>query len=158
MQFRIGNGYDTHPLLHGKSLILGGVKIPSVKGIEGHSDGDVLIHSIIDSLLGAMALNDIGTHFPSSNPKYKNISSMKLLKEVLIILTEKKYKINNIDTTILLEKPTLKIYINMMRESIANCLRINISQISIKATTNDKLGFIGKGEGISVLSTSLITK
>ena len=158
MQFRIGNGYDTHPLLHGKSLILGGVKIPSEKGIEGYSDGDVVIHSIIDSLLGAMAFKDIGTHFPSSNPKYKNISSMKLLKEVLIILTEKKYKINNIDTTILLEKPTLKKYINMMRRSIANCLKINISQISIKATTNDKLGFIGQGKGVSVLSTSLITK
>ena len=158
MQFRIGNGYDTHPLLHGKSLILGGVKIPSEKGIEGHSDGDVVIHSIIDSLLGAMAFKDIGTHFPSSNPKYKNISSMKLLKEVLIILTEKKYKINNIDTTILLEKPTLKKYINMMRKSIANCLKINISQISIKATTNDKLGFIGAGKGISCFATALIMK
>ena len=158
MQFRIGSGYDTHPLLVGESLILGGVNIPSEKGIEGHSDGDVLIHAIIDSLLGAMALGDIGTLFPSSSQQYKNISSMKLLKKVSIILTKKGYSISNIDTTVILEKPALKKYIHIMRESIADCLKINLDQVSIKATTNDKLGFIGEEKGISALSATLITK
>jgi len=158
MQFRIGNGYDTHPLLTGKTLILGGIKISHEIGIVGHSDGDVLVHAIIDSLLGATALGDIGTLFPSSDSKYKNISSMILLKEVFVLLSEKDYVISNIDTTIILESPTLKPYIMLIRESIADCLELNINQISIKATTNDKLGFIGKGEGVSVLSTSLLTK
>jgi 2-C-methyl-D-erythritol 2,4-cyclodiphosphate synthase len=158
MKFRVGNGYDTHPLLKGETLILGGTEIPYKKGIEGHSDGDVLVHAIIDSLLGAMSLNDIGTLFPSSNSKYKNISSLKLLKEVLSILNQKKYSISNIDATIILEEPTLKKYINKMRQSIANCLEININEISIKATTNDKLGFIGEGKGISCLVTALIMK
>ena len=158
MQFRVGNGYDTHPLLKGETLILGGIEIPYKKGIEGHSDGDVLVHAIIDSLLGAMALNDIGTLFPSSNSKYKNISSLKLLKEVLSILNQKEYSISNIDATIILEEPTLKKHINTMRESIANCLEININEISIKATTNDKLGFIGEGKGISCLATVLIMR
>lgn len=158
MQFRVGNGYDTHPLLKGETLILGGIEIPYKKGIEGHSDGDVLVHAIIDSLLGAMALNDIGTLFPSSNSKYKNISSLKLLKEVLSILNQKEYSISNIDATIILEEPTLKKHINTMRESIANCLEININEISIKATTNDKLGFIGEGKGISCLATALIMR
>ena len=158
MQFRVGNGYDTHPLLKGETLILGGIEIPYKKGIEGHSDGDVLVHAIIDSLLGAMALNDIGTLFPSSNSKYKNISSLKLLKEVLSILNQKEYSISNIDATIILEEPTLKKHINTMRESIANCLEININEISIKATTNDKLGFIGEGKGVSCLATVLIMR
>jgi len=158
MKFRVGNGYDTHPLLKGETLILGGIEIPYKKGIEGHSDGDVLVHAIIDSLLGAMSLNDIGTLFPSSNSKYKNISSLKLLKEVLSILNQKKYSIGNIDATIILEEPTLKRYINKMRESIANCLEISINEISIKATTNDKLGFIGEGKGVSCLATALIMK
>ena len=158
MQFRIGNGYDTHPLLTGESLILGGIKIPSKKGTKGHSDGDVLIHAIIDSLLGAMAFGDIGKLFPSSKVKYKNISSMQLLKEVIMIFKQKGYKITNIDTTIILEAPTIKNYITLMQESIANCLDIKTDQLSIKATTNDKLGFIGEGKGISVLATTLITK
>ena len=158
MQFRVGNGYDTHPLLKGETLILGGIEIPYKKGIEGHSDGDVLVHAIIDSLLGAMALNDIGTLFPSSNLKYKNISSLKLLKEVLSILNQKEYSISNIDATIILEEPTLKKHINRMRKSVANCLEININEISIKATTNDKLGFIGEGKGVSCLATALIMR
>ena len=158
MHFRVGNGYDTHPLLKGETLILGGIEIPYNKGIQGHSDGDVLVHAIIDSLLGAMALDDIGTLFPSSNSKYKNISSLKLLKEVFSLLNQEKYSISNIDATIILEEPTLRDYISKMRKSIAHCLEIHIKQISIKATTNDKLGFIGKGEGVSCLSTVLIMR
>ena len=157
MKLRVGNGYDTHPLLKGESLILGGINIPSEKGTKGHSDGDVLAHAIIDSLLGAMAFGDIGQLFPSSKIEYKKISSMQLLKKVMITFKQKKYKIANIDTTIILEEPTLKNYITLIKESIASCLEIKLDQLSVKATTNDKLGFIGEGKGISVLATTLIT-
>ena len=158
MNIRIGNGYDTHPLIKGESLILGGIHIPHNRGTKGHSDGDALIHSIIDSILGAIGIGDIGDFFPSTNMKYKNISSLKLLSEIANILDKHSYKIINSDSTIILETPILKDYINPMKKSIAKYLNISNDQISIKATTNDKLGFIGKEEGISVISTTLIER
>jgi len=158
MDIRVGNGYDTHPLIKGKNLILGGVNIPHDKGIEGHSDGDVLIHSIIDSLLGAISKRDIGYHFPSNKSEFQNISSCILLKEVVKKLSVEGYKILNIDSTIILEAPPISNFIGSMIDVISNEIELNKNRISIKATTNDGLGFIGRGEGISVITTSLIIK
>ena len=158
MDIRVGNGYDTHPLIKGEELILGGIVIPHSKGIQGHSDGDVLIHSIIDSLLGAISKRDIGYHFPSSKSEFKNISSFILLKEVIKKLSGENYKILNIDSTIILEAPPISKFINSMIDIISNEINLDKNQISIKATTNDGLGFIGRGEGISVITTSLIIK
>ncbi|MBJ48858.1 MAG: 2-C-methyl-D-erythritol 2,4-cyclodiphosphate synthase [Candidatus Marinimicrobia bacterium] len=154
---RIGNGYDTHPLIDGRKLILGGVHIPYKKGVDGHSDGDVLTHAIMDSLLGAMAEKDIGHLFPP-NKNNHNISSMELLKKVVDILHNKKFMILNIDTTVILESPKIASYISKIREALACRLKTNIDKISVKATTNDKLGFIGKGKGVSALSSCLIIK
>tara|TARA_Y100001970_G_C13653800_1_gene564900 strand:+ start:108 stop:590 length:483 start_codon:yes stop_codon:yes gene_type:complete len=156
MNIKIGNGYDTHPLIKGETLILGGINIPHYKGIKGHSDGDALIHSIIDSILGALGIGDIGKFFPSKDQKYKNISSLSLLSEIAVILDELAYDIVNFDSTIILESPQLKDYISPMRKSISQCLGISNNKVSIKATTNDRLGFIGKEEGISVITTTLI--
>ena len=158
MDIRVGNGYDTHPLIKGEKLILGGIVIPHNKGIQGHSDGDALIHSIIDSLLGAISKRDIGYHFPSSKSEFKNISSFILLKEVIKKLSGENYKILNIDSTIILEAPPISKFIDSMVEAISNEVGLNKNRISIKATTNDGLGFIGRGEGISVITTSLIIK
>jgi len=158
MDIRVGNGYDTHPLIKGEKLILGGIVIPYSKGIQGHSDGDALIHSIIDSLLGAISKRDIGYHFPSSKSEFKNISSFILLKEVIKKLSGENYKILNIDSTIILEAPPISKFIDSMVEAISNEVGLNKTRISIKATTNDGLGFIGRGEGISVITTSLIIK
>tara|TARA_B100000427_G_scaffold160670_1_gene133630 strand:- start:1793 stop:2272 length:480 start_codon:yes stop_codon:yes gene_type:complete len=158
MDIRVGNGYDTHPLIKGEKLILGGIVIPHNKGIQGHSDGDALIHSIIDSLLGAISKRDIGYHFPSSKSEFKNISSFILLKEVIKKLSGENYKILNIDSTIILESPPISKFIDSMVEAISNEVGLNKNRISIKATTNDGLGFIGRGEGISVITTSLIIK
>ena len=158
MDIRVGNGYDTHPLIKGKKLILGGINIPHSKGIEGHSDGDVLIHSIIDSLLGAMSKRDIGYHFPSNKLELKNISSCLLLRDVVKKLSKEDYRILNIDSTIILEAPPISKFINSMIDIISNEINLDKNQISIKATTNDGLGFIGRGEGISVITTSLIIK
>ena len=158
MDIRVGNGYDTHPLIKGEKLILGGIVIPYNKGIQGHSDGDALIHSIIDSLLGAISKRDIGYHFPSSKSEFKNISSFILLKEVIKKLSGENYKILNIDSTIILEAPPISKFIDSMVEAISNEVGLNKNRISIKATTNDGLGFIGRGEGISVITTSLIIK
>jgi len=157
MKIRIGNGYDTHPLIDGRKLILGGVHIPYKKGVDGHSDGDVLTHAIMDSLLGAMAEKDIGHLFPP-NKNNHNISSMELLKKVVDILHNKKFMILNIDTTVILESPKIASYISKIREALACRLKIKIDKISVKATTNDKLGFIGKGKGVSALSSCLIIK
>ena len=158
MDIRVGNGYDTHPLVQGKALVLGGVSIPHNKGIEGHSDGDVLIHSIIDSLLGATSKRDIGYHFPSNKSEFKNISSCLLLEKVVEKLLKEGYKILNIDSTIILESPSISKFINSMVDVIANQIKLDRDRISIKATTNDGLGFIGRGEGISAITTSLIIK
>ena len=158
MDIRVGNGYDTHPLINGSALILGGVSIPYNKKIKGHSDGDALVHAIIDSILGAMGVGDIGQFFPSENIKNKNISSLILLSEIEKLLTDSSYTIINSDSTIILEKPILKNYIQDMKNNLSKILKLSEKCISIKATTNDGLGFIGQEKGISVISTILIKR
>lgn len=146
---RVGIGYDVHKLTEGRELILGGVKIPYEKGLLGHSDADVLVHAVMDALLGAAALGDIGKHFPDSDNKYKGISSLQLLGYVGSLLEEKCYTIENIDATIIAQRPKMSAYIDKMRENIASVLEIDKEQISVKATTEEGLGFTGTGEGIS---------
>lgn len=146
---RVGFGYDVHKLVPNRKLILGGVEIPYELGLLGHSDADVLTHALMDALLGAAALGDIGKHFPDNDAKYKNIDSLILLAEVGKILTENHYTINNIDTTIVAQKPKLAPYIHEMREHIAKVLSLDINQVSIKATTTEGLGFTGEGLGIA---------
>ena len=155
---RIGLGYDVHKLVTDRKLILGGVEIPYEYGLLGHSDADVLLHAIMDSLLGASALGDIGKHFPDTDPKYKGISSIALLKEVGKLLYENGYKISNIDSTIIAQKPKMAPHIQLMRKNIANALNIDIDQINVKATTEEGLGFTGKGLGISSQSICLLYK
>ncbi|OON95854.1 MAG: 2-C-methyl-D-erythritol 2,4-cyclodiphosphate synthase [Candidatus Epulonipiscioides saccharophilum] len=154
--FRIGTGYDVHRLVEGRQLILGGVKIPYEKGLLGHSDADVLIHSIIDSLLGATNLGDIGVHFPDNDLKFKDISSLELLKTVRNLIQETGYKISNIDATIIVQEPRIRPYIETMKINISTALAIGIEQINIKATTEEGLGFTGKREGIAANSSALI--
>ncbi len=146
---RVGMGYDVHRLEEDRELILGGVKIPYEKGLLGHSDADVLIHAIMDALLGAAALGDIGKHFPDTDPAYKGISSMKLLRHVGELLESGLYIISNIDATIIAQRPKMAPYIEQMRENIAGALHIEVSQVNVKATTEEGLGFTGTGEGIS---------
>jgi len=146
---RIGMGYDVHRLTEGRELILGGVKIPYEKGLLGHSDADVLIHAVMDALLGAAALGDIGKHFPDTDPAYKGISSVKLLRYVGELLENELYIIGNIDATIIAQRPKMAPYIEQMRANIAEALHIELNQINIKATTEEGLGFTGAGEGIS---------
>lgn len=153
---RIGHGYDAHKLVSGRRLILGGVTIPHSKGLLGHSDADVLTHAIIDALLGASALGDIGTLFPDNNLKYKNISSLILLKEVHKLLTSNGFKISNIDSTILAQAPKLKNYILSMRKNISSTLDIGIEEVSIKATTEEGMGFTGRLEGVAVHAVCII--
>ncbi len=152
----IGTGYDVHRLVEDRKLILGGVEIPYEKGLLGHSDADVLLHAISDALLGAAALGDIGKHFPDSDPKYKGADSLKLLSEVGRMLEENGYLIENIDSTILCQAPKLRPYIDEMRQNIADALGINIQQVSVKATTEEGLGFTGKGEGIASQAICLL--
>lgn len=149
-------GYDVHKFEKKRKLILGGVEIPNDVGLLGHSDADVLLHAIADSLLGAAALGDIGVHFPDSSDKYKDIDSMILLKEVANMIKENGYSISNIDSTIVCQTPKLMSYIMKMRENISSCLQIDISRISVKATTTERLGFEGRCEGISAYATSLL--
>ena len=153
---RIGMGYDVHKLVEKRDLILGGVKIPYELGLLGHSDADVLLHAIMDSLLGAAALGDIGKHFPDTDPKYKGISSIELLKHVGNLLTEHNYKIGNIDATIIAQRPKMAPHISKMRENIASALNISVNQINVKATTEEGLGFTGEGLGISSQSICLL--
>lgn len=155
---RIGLGYDVHKLVTDRKLILGGVEIPYEYGLLGHSDADVLLHAIMDSLLGASALGDIGKHFTDTDPKYKGISSIALLKEVGKLLYENGYKISNIDSTIIAQKPKMAPHIQLMRKNIANALNIDIDQINVKATTEEGLGFTGEGLGISSQSICLLYK
>ncbi len=158
MKMRIGFGYDVHPFAENRKLILGGVEIPFEKGLLGHSDADALCHAIGDALLGAAALGDIGKHFPDSDQKYKGISSLKLLKEIRGTLDTNGFKIINIDSTIALETPKVAAYIERMCENISSALDVAISDISVKATTTEKLGFVGKGDGIAVYAVALISK
>jgi len=157
-EFRIGQGYDIHRLVEGRKLILAGVEIPFEKGLDGHSDADVVAHVLMDSLLGAAALPDIGTHFPDTDPAYKNADSMKLLKQVSMMVRDKGYSIGNIDITIIAELPKLSPHIISMRENIAEVLMVNSDIISVKATTNEKLGPVGRGEGIAALAVTLVYK
>lgn len=154
--FRIGHGYDVHRLVAGRSLILGGVRIDYELGLLGHSDADVLLHAVCDSLLGAAALGDIGFYFPDSDPRYKDISSLLLLRNVGVLLNEKGYCIENIDATVLAQSPKLMPYISKMRENIAGALSIDVDRVSVKATTEEKLGFTGAGEGIASHCVCLI--
>lgn len=153
---RIGQGYDVHKLVEGRKLILGGVEIPHTVGLLGHSDADVLLHAIMDSLLGASALGDIGKLFPDTDERYKGADSLALLREVVRVLGEKGYKIVNIDSTVIAQSPKLKDYIVKMRENIACACNIDVDRVSVKATTEEHLGFTGRKEGISAHSVCLI--
>jgi len=153
---RVGIGYDVHPLTPGRRLVLGGIDIPFNKGLGGWSDADVLTHAIIDALLGAAALGDIGSHFPSGEPQYKGISSLVLLKRVGDELKENGWQIVNVDATILAEQPKLRDFIDPMRRQVSQTLGIDTSQVSVKASTSDQLGFVGRGEGIAACAVALI--
>jgi len=153
---RIGHGYDVHRLVEGRKLILGGVDIPYEKGLLGHSDADVLVHSVMDALLGAAALGDIGKHFPDSDMKYKGISSMLLLKEVHRLLLSKGYRVGNIDATIVAQRPKLSPYLPVMAENIAGVLEVDTDRVNIKATTEEGLGISGSGEGIMAYAVCII--
>lgn len=155
---RIGTGYDVHRLVGGRKLVLGGVEVPAEKGLLGHSDADVLLHAICDALLGAGGLGDIGRHFPDSAPKYKGISSLLLLEEVRRLLAEAGYRVNNIDATIVAERPKMAPHIPEMVSNIASAMQVDRSAVNVKATTTEGLGFAGKGEGIAAYAVCSIRK
>jgi 2-C-methyl-D-erythritol 2,4-cyclodiphosphate synthase len=158
MSFRIGFGFDVHQLKEGLDFWLGGIIVPHSKGGFGHSDADVLIHTICDALLGAANLGDIGKHFPDTAAEYKGIDSKILLKEVMVLIRNKGYEIGNIDTTICLQTPKIESYIPEMKKVLAICMNIDVDQVSIKATTTEKLSFVGREEGVSAYATVLINK
>jgi 2-C-methyl-D-erythritol 2,4-cyclodiphosphate synthase len=155
---RIGNGYDVHRLVKGRKLILGGIDISHSTGLDGHSDADVLLHALCDALLGAVGAGDIGTHFPDNDPQWKGISSLILLEQVTATCRDKGFKISNIDTIIVAQKPKLTPYLTDMKKNISQAMVIDIGQINIKATTTEKLGFVGKEEGIAAYAVVLLTK
>jgi len=155
---RTGFGFDVHAFSEGRKLIIGGIEIPHDKGLLGHSDADVLLHAVSDALLGALALGDIGQHFPDTDEKYKNADSSMLLKNVYSLITEKGYELGNLDAVIAAQKPKLSPYIVKMREHIASALDTEVDRISVKATTTEKLGFTGREEGIAAYATALILK
>ncbi len=158
MKIRVGFGYDVHRLVEGRDLWLGGVKIDFEKGLMGHSDADVLIHAICDALLGAANLRDIGFHFPDTAKEYKDVDSKLLLKKTLEVLTEKGYRIGNIDATICAEQPKINPHIPQMQKVMADILEIDVDDLSIKATTSEKMGFVGREEGFSSYAVALIEK
>jgi 2-C-methyl-D-erythritol 2,4-cyclodiphosphate synthase len=153
---RIGFGYDVHRLVEGRRLLLGGVEVPFAKGLLGHSDADVLIHAVIDALLGAAALGDIGKHFPPSDPQYKGISSLALLERVRELIKDKGYTISNIDSTVVCEEPRLSAHIEEMRGNLSRALEIDTDKVSVKATTEEGLGITGAGAGISAYAVTLL--
>ena len=153
---RIGHGYDVHKLVEGRDLILGGVKIDYEKGLLGHSDADVLLHAVSDALLGAAGLGDIGRHFPDTDPKYKGADSLALLREVYRKLSEKGFRVGNIDVTMIAQKPKLKDFIPRMRENIAAAVNVSPDRVNVKATTEEKLGFTGSGEGMACHAVCLL--
>ncbi len=155
---RVGIGYDVHSLVEGRKLIIGGINIPYKKGLLGHSDGDVLLHAIKDSILGAAALGDIGKHFPDTDERYKDANSLELLKQVGIMINSKGYLINNLDTIIIAQEPKMAPYIEEMKNNIASALNIEVDNVNIKATTTEGLGFVGSGEGIAAKSIVSIIK
>lgn len=152
----IGTGFDVHAFCEGDFITLGGIKIPFDKAFAAHSDGDVLIHAMCDALLGALALGDIGLHFPPNDDKWKDCDSSVFLKHIMNLITNKGYKVNNIDSTIICEQPKMQPYIITMRENLAEIMDLEINQVSVKATTTEKLGFCGRGEGIAVQSSCLL--
>ncbi len=158
MQIRVGHGYDVHRLTENRRLIIGGVTIPYEKGLLGHSDADVLVHAIMDALLGAAALGDIGRHFPDNDPAYSGADSVGLLRQVCALLQEKGYTVSNIDATVIAQQPKLKPHIDTMREVLSEAMRLDKDCISIKATTEEKLGFTGRQEGIAAHCVALIFK
>jgi len=153
---RIGFGYDVHPFTQGRPLILGGVHIPYEFGLSGHSDADALLHAIIDALLGAAALGDIGQHFPDSSPNYANFSSLLFLKEIAQLLRTHRFTVKNIDSTVVLEKPRIAPYVEQMRTNIADGLEIEPDRVSVKATTSEKMGFVGRQEGVAAYAVALV--
>lgn len=155
---RIGQGFDVHQLTEGRPLIIGGIEIPFEKGLLGHSDADVLLHTVADACLGAIAAGDIGKHFPDTDPEFKDADSAKLLQHVWQLVKDKGYALGNIDCTIIAQKPKMAPYIDQMRERIADLLEADISQVNVKATTTEQLGFAGRGEGIASQATVLIQK
>jgi 2-C-methyl-D-erythritol 2,4-cyclodiphosphate synthase len=157
-QFRTGFGFDVHALANGRKLILGGIEIPHSKGLLGHSDADALLHSITDAMLGALALGDIGQHFPDTNPEFKDADSSTFVRLTHKMVLQKGYSIGNIDSMISLQQPKISKYIMKMRENISSILGIGLDQVSVKAGTNEKLGFIGREEGVAVFSTVLLIK
>ncbi|MBB5148895.1 MULTISPECIES: 2-C-methyl-D-erythritol 2,4-cyclodiphosphate synthase [Ureibacillus] len=156
--FRVGQGFDVHAFQEGRPLIIGGIEIPHTKGLVGHSDADVLLHAITDAALGAIGEGDIGRHFPDTDPKYKDADSAKLLEYIWKIVNDKGYILGNVDCTIMAQKPKMAPYIEQMRNRIAELLDANPSQVNVKATTTEKLGFVGREEGIAALATILLIK
>ncbi len=155
-KIRVGVGYDVHPLTPGRELVLGGLNIPFDKGLSGWSDADVLTHAVMDALLGAVALGDIGSHFPPGEPQYKDISSLTLLEKVKDELKEHGWQVDNIDATIVAEQPKLRDFIDRMRQQLSQTLSIDIGQVSVKTSTSAQLGFVGRGEGIAAFAVALI--
>ena len=153
---RIGQGYDVHRLMEGRRLILGGVEIPYEKGLLGHSDADVLTHALMDALLGAAALGDIGQHFPDKDPRYEGADSLELLRQVCRLLGEKGFRIGNTDCTVVAQRPKLASYIPLMRQRLAEVMEVDVSRVSVKATTEEKLGFTGEGLGIAAQAVALL--
>jgi 2-C-methyl-D-erythritol 2,4-cyclodiphosphate synthase len=158
MSFRIGSGVDFHQLAEGRELWIGGICIPHHKGALGHSDADVLLHAICDALLGALALGDIGVHFPNTDPAYKNIDSKVLLAKCYELISQKGYRVVNVDSTLCLEAPKIKPYVDAMREAIAGILQLSTADVSVKATTTEKMGFAGREEGLMAYATVLLQK
>ena len=154
---RIGYGYDVHQLVEGRPLILGGVRVPFEKGLLGHSDADVLLHAISDALLGAAALGDIGLHFPDTDEKWKGADSQKLLREVARLVAREGYRVSNVDATVAMQRPRLRPFIDEMRQNIASALGVFMDEVSVKATTTEKLGFVGSGEGVAAHAVVLLT-
>jgi 2-C-methyl-D-erythritol 2,4-cyclodiphosphate synthase len=156
--FRIGLGYDVHRLTEGRPLTLGGIEIPFHQGLTGHSDADVLCHALGDALLGAGSLGDLGRHFPDSDPQYKGISSLQLLKKIYLLIRQKGYKIGNVDTTIVAQEPKLAPFVEKMKTALALVLEVSVEQINIKATTTEGLGFTGRQEGMAAYAVALLVK
>jgi 2-C-methyl-D-erythritol 2,4-cyclodiphosphate synthase len=158
MSFRIGFGIDFHQMVEERDLWIGGVKIPHHKGANGHSDADVLLHAICDAMLGALSLGDIGVHFPDTDAAYKNIDSKILLQRTFELIAAKGYKVVNVDSSLCLEAPKIKPYVNSMQETIASILQVDVSDVSVKATTTEKMGFVGREEGLVAYATVLLEK
>ena len=157
MDFRVGNGYDVHQLAEGLPLVLGGVKIPHTKGCVAHSDGDVLIHALCDALLGALALGDIGQHFPDTSDDFKGIDSKILLARVVAMISDKGWSVVNVDVTLLAQKPKIAPFVPRMRQALADVMGLSVDRVSVKATTTERLGFVGREEGVAAYATCLLT-